>query len=84
MEKQPSEKCGTVSGGMNNPSWVKAVRTTRKQKSRAIVLETATLEVSNMTALFGWVGRNVAYKDLSLLKLGFVFGLTLTEGRKSV
>ncbi len=37
-----------------------------------------------MTALFGWVGRNVAYKDLSLLKLGCVFGLKLTEGRKSV
>ncbi len=46
MEKQPSEKCGTVSGGMKNACCVKAVRTTRKQKSRAIVMETATLEIS--------------------------------------
>jgi t-SNARE complex subunit (syntaxin) len=50
----------TASGGMRNPSCVKAVRTTRKQKLRSIVIETTILEILIMTALFGWVGRNIA------------------------
>jgi hypothetical protein len=50
---------------MRNPSCVKAVRTTRKQKPRRIVMETAILETLIMTALFGWVGCNIALKGVS-------------------
>ncbi len=41
----------TASGGMRNPSCVKAVRTTRKQKPRRIVMETTIFEILIMTAI---------------------------------
>ena len=31
-------------------------------------METAVLEILILTALFGWVGCNIAYKDESLLE----------------
>jgi hypothetical protein len=53
---------------MRNASCVRAARTTRRQKPTSILMETAILEILIMTALFGWVGCNFAYKDMSLPK----------------
>ncbi len=64
----------TASGGMRNPSCVKAVRTTRKQKPRGIVMETTILEILIMTALLIGVAA-ILHKGCEPSQIEFVFGL---------